>query len=97
MPKVIAEFDTLSVKNQWHIRELLPHNRAGLEYMQTNRNYQKKLLPAGTDLYDNDFIAVGSAVLIVSAGESPYALFVDDKPLAASIKAIFNILWNTLP
>lgn len=96
MPKVIAEFDTLAARNQWKIQELLPLNKTSLEYSQANKNYQQKFLPSGTDLYDQDFMVVGDLVVIVSAGQTPFAISIQDKSVAASFTSIFQALWKSL-
>ena len=96
IPKIIAEFDALAVKRQWKIQELLPSNKAGLEYSLANRNYKRKLLPAGTDLYDNDFMVIGDTVIVVSTSQTPYALVIQDKGMAASLLTLFNMLWKSI-
>ncbi len=97
IPKVIAEFDLFAVKNQWKIMELLPSNRVSLEHAQANRNYQKKLLPTGTDLYDQDFMVIGDLTIIVSSGSNPYAISIQDQAVSASLLSLFKLLWKTLP
>lgn len=92
IPQVISEFDVLAVKNQWHIQELLPANKAGLAYTQANPNYKQRFLPTGTDLFDNDFMVIADTVVIVSTGQTPYALSIQDKSVAASLVSLFKLL-----
>jgi sugar-specific transcriptional regulator TrmB len=94
IPNVINEFDVLAIKNQWHIRELLPSNKTGLEYTQANKNYKQKYLPAGIDLFDNDIMFIGDLFVVVSTGQAPYAIAIEDKSLTASFISLFNVLWT---
>lgn len=96
IPKVIVEYDVLAVKRQWKIRELLPINKASLEHSLANRNYRRKLLPAGTDLHDNNFMIVGDTIISFSTGETPYALVIQDKKMAASLLTLFSLVWKTI-
>lgn len=96
LPKIIGEFEALAVKKQWHICELLPANKIGLDYLQNDRNYAKKTLPPGTDLYGNNFMIIGELVFFVSIGDTPYALSIENKTLSASLLSLFTVLWRTL-
>lgn len=97
IPKAVSDFDVLAIKNQWHIRELLPPNKAGLDYTQANPNYKKKILPVGTDLFDIDLMLIANTVFIVSTGKFPYALSIQDKSLAGSLLSLFKLFWLGLP
>ncbi len=94
IPNVINEFDVLAIKNQWHIQELLPPNKAGLEYTKANKNYKQKHLPSGVDLFDNDFMFIRDLFVIVSTGQTPYAIAIEDKSLTASFISLFKVLWT---
>lgn len=96
IPKTIAELDAQAVKKQWKIHELLPSNKAGLEYSLANRNYKRKLLPAGTDLRDNDFMLIGDMVIMVSTSQAPYALVIQDKGMSAALLTLFSLLWKSI-